>query len=280
MCAKMAKDTQTDYTRGGKRISDTSIPVYTNAIDLVGQFQKNPTARLDEYLDKYYSNTATQNDFDRMYQRSMANATGQNYSATTGGYTSSGQRAYDDQQRYMNDLYARLREQGIQSAYNMGQQDYANLLNSFGPLQTAYQNGQAYSDIERYNNMVDQNNSFMNQLGGITGGVGKIFSAIPTPMTQAIGAGLQVGGNMVSTDVSGLASRLGAGSAQQAGSVGNIGDAFTNIGQGIAATANSGNSPFLNRLFGGNQVLTDKQVEERNAQLAKNNLAGLRGYTK
>lgn len=232
MCAKMAKDTQTDYTIGGKKISDTAIPVYTNAIDLVGEFQQNPTRRFDEYLDKYYSNNATQNDFDRMYRRSMANATANNFSATNGGYTTSGQRAYDDQQRYMNDLYSRLREQGIRSAYNMGQQDYVNLLNSFGPLQTAYQNGQAYSDIERYNNMVDQNNSFMNQLGGIAGGAGKIFSAIPTPMTQAIGAGLQVGGNLASTDVSNLASRLGAGGAQSAG-VGTQGDMYTNIGNSL-----------------------------------------------
>lgn len=246
--AKMAKDTQTDYTRGGKAISDTAIPVYQTNIRRMDTYLDDPSKRLDYYLDKYYTNTATQDDFQRSYNRAMSNATANNYAATSGGYSSAGQRAYDDQQRYMNDLYSRLRQYGIDSSAQLAQNEYNSLLNSFPALQTAYQNGQTYSDIERYNNMVDQNNSFMNQLGGIAGGVGQIFSAIPTPMTQAIGAGLQVGGNLASTDTSSLASRLGGFSTQGSGA-GTAGDMYTNIARGLAATNKLGGNNWITSLY-------------------------------
>lgn len=158
----------------------------------------------------------------------MANATANNYAATSGGYSSAGQRAYDDQQRYMNDLYSRLRQYGIDSSAQLAQNEYNSLLNSFPALQTAYQNGQAYSDIERYNNMVDQNNSFMNQLGGVLpvvgGAVGSLFGPVGTMVGNSIGSTV---GGLASTDTSSLASRLGGTSIQGSGA-GAQGGMFTN----------------------------------------------------
>jgi len=261
--AKMAKDTQTDYTRGGKTISDTAISLYPTNLQRMDSYLDNPYRRLNYYLDNYYDNNVNQSDFLRGYNRRMANATANNYAATSGGYSTSGQRAYNDQQMYMNDLAARLRAQGVTDAHNMANQDFQNMRGANADYNAAYHLGKDYSDIERYNNMVDQNNSFMNQLGGIAGGVGKVFSAIPTPATQAIGAGLQVGGNLASTDVSSLASRLGVSGVQGYGA-GAQGDMYTNIGEGLATTANRYPNGLLGQLYGGSRT---RQVNSPNSTL-------------
>lgn len=249
---KMSKDTQTDYTRGGKTISDTAISLYPTNLQRMDSYLDNPYRRLNYYLDNYYDNDVNQSDFLRGYNRRMANATANNYAATSGGYSTSGQRAYNDQQMYMNDLAARLRAQGVTDAYNMASQDFQNMRGANADYNAAYHLGKDYSDIERYNNMVDQNNSFMNQLGGVAGGVGKVLSFVPG-VGQAIGAGLQVGGNLMSTDTSSLASRLGVSGVQGYGA-GAQGDMYTNIGQGLSNTAqawtNQGKDNLLTRIFG------------------------------
>lgn len=239
--AKMAKDTQTDYTRGGKQISDTAIPLYTKNLERMDSYLENPSRSIDAYLDRYFNpeNTASYNDFLRNYTRQMANTTAHNYAATGGGYSTSGQRAYDDQQRYQNDLASRLREQGVGTAYTMANTDFSNLRGANADYYNAYNLGKSYSDIERYNNMVDQNNSFLNQLSGVAGSAGKVLSAIPTPWTMAIGGALQGASAIGSTDVSNLASALGAGSAG-AGVGGNISpELFTNVGGSLMQYANN-----------------------------------------
>lgn len=245
--AKMAKDTQTDYTRGGKAISDTAIPLYQGNLRRMDEYLENPQRSINTYLDTYFNpeSNATYNDFLRNYTRNMANTTAHNYSATGGGYSTSGQRAYDDQQRYQNDLASRLRKEGIQTAYNMANTDFQNMRGANADYNAAYQLGKAYSDIERYNNMVDQNNSFLNQLSGVAGSAGKVLSAIPTPWTMAIGGALQGASALGSTDVSNLAGVLGAGQAG-AGVGGNIsGDLFTNVGGSLMQYANNNpNSAF------------------------------------
>lgn len=250
--AKMAKDTQTDYTRGGKAISDTAIPLYQTNLTRMDEYLENPQRSINTYLDTYFNpeSNATYSDFLRNYTRNMANTTAHNYSATGGGYSTSGQRAYDDQQRFQNDLASRLRQYGIDTASTLANRDFQNMRGANADYNAAYQLGKSYSDIERYNNMVDQNNSFLNQLSGVASGAGKVLSAIPTPWTQAIGAALQVGGSLGGTDVSHLASTLGAGAAQSAiGGVGS-GDIYTNISQGLAATANEGGNNWITRLYG------------------------------
>lgn len=265
--AKMAKDTQTDYTRGGKAISDTAIPVYQSTIGRLDAYLADPSKRLDYYLDKYYTNTATQDDFQRSYNRAMANATANNYAATSGGYSSAGQRAYDDQQRHMNDLYSRLRQYGIDSSAQLAQNEYNSLLNSFPALQTAYQNGQAYSDIERYNNMVDQNNSFMNQLGGILPTVGSAVGSLFGPVGSAVGNAIgSTAGGLMSTDTSGLASRLGGTSVQGSGA-GAYGSMYINNPKtgGLMYNPNSPSGVFGMLSTGGlsnNRVATNKSSSQ------------------
>lgn len=217
--AKMAKDTQTDYTRGGKQISDTAIPLYTKNLERMDSYLENPSRSIDAYLDRYFNpeNTASYNDFLRNYTRQMANTTAHNYAATGGGYSTSGQRAYDDQQRYQNDFAARLREQGIGAAYTMANTDFSNLRGANADYFNAYGLGKPYSDIERYNNMVDQNNSFWNQIGGVLPAVGSAVGSIWGPAGAAVGNAVGgLAGNAMSTDTSSLQSVLGAGGTNQA----------------------------------------------------------------
>lgn len=253
--AKQAKDTQTDWTRQGKRIADVASPLYEKNLLRMDDYLSNPTDAMQTYLDKYYNpNTSAQySDFLRNYNRAMANTTANNYSATSGGYTSSGQRAYDDVQRYQNDLASRLQDYGVANAYKMAAGDYGNMLNANNAYYNAYDLGKAYSDIERYNNMVNQANGAGNVAGNLMSGVGKVFSSIPLGWTQAVGAGLQGAGGLMSVDTSNLAAKLGAGSAQGAGSGtagGLFGDTFANLGQGLVATANNPNSQLYQTRFG------------------------------
>lgn len=262
--AKQAKKIQTDYTKGGRDISNTAVPLYQTNLQQMADYNSNPSARTDEYLDKYYTNTAAQNDFMTEYNRAMANKTAQNYSATGGGYSSAGQRSYDDLQRYENKLASQLYDQGIANARAMAQQDFNNLLQANTPYQNAYNLGKAYSDIEQYNNMVDQNNKWYNQVGGVAGGVGKVLSTIPNPYTQAIGAGLQVGGNMMSVDTSDYLNSQGAGSGQGYGSSVQ-GGMYGDIARGLAATAGLGGDNWITKLYGKDYV--DKVKAEEAARL-------------
>ena len=127
---KKAKKIQTDYTTGGRDISNTAIPLYQKNLNLISEYNSDPTRTIDMYKNKYYTNTANQSDFLTDYNRAMTNKTNANYSATGGGYSSSGQRAYDDAQRYWNDRAARLEDYGVQSAASMAQNYYNNLLNA------------------------------------------------------------------------------------------------------------------------------------------------------
>lgn len=218
--AKKAKRIQTDYTRGGRDISNTAIPLYQTILQQMADYNNNPSARIDEYLDKYYTNTTAQNDFLREYNRAMANKTAQNYSATGGGYSSAGQRSYDDLQRYENKLASQLYDQGVANAAAMAQQDFSNLLNAGNAYNQAYNLGKGYSDIEQYNNMVKQNNKWYNQIGQVLPAVGSaIGGKFGGPVGSAIGGAIGNGlGGMMSVDTSDYFGAQGAGSGQGYGS--------------------------------------------------------------
>ena len=193
--AKVAKKTQTDYTRGGKAISDTAIPLYQENLTRMGSYLENPQESMDSYLSKYFSGTAEQSDFLRNYQRAMAGQTGSNYAATSGGYSSLGQNNYADQQRYWNDLANRLYSGNVTNAYNMASQDFANMLNANTSYNQAYGLGKEYSDVEQWNYQAKQANSPMSQigssLGAIGAGVGAVFGGpLGALAGSAIGKGL------------------------------------------------------------------------------------------
>lgn len=228
--AKMAKLPQTDWTRGGRDISNTAIPLYQSGLNRLGDYTADPQQFMDAYMNKYYGANAIQNqDFLRAYNRAQGNLTGNNYATTQGGFTTSAQKAYDDQQKYYNDLASRLQQYGVTSSRNMYDQDVINQMNALNQYNNAYRLGQTYSQIEQQNALADQANR--NWLGQGLSGVGSVLSAIPNPWTQAIGAGLQLGGNLATTDVSQAMAGIYGGSPSQYGTGNVYGGAFTNIGK-------------------------------------------------
>jgi hypothetical protein len=230
--AKMPKKIQTDYTTGGRDISNTAVPLYQQSLQSMGDYLSDPTSYIDDYL-KYYNNTAQQNDFARDYNRLMQNKIAQNYNALGGGYSSSGQRAYDDTQRYANDYASRLQAQNLSNATNLAQNYYSNLLSSLSGYNQAYGLGRDYSDIEQYNNLADQNNSFGNQAlsvgGNLASSAGKVLSAIPNPVTQGIGAGLQGAGALMNSQTLDMGGVMGS-----SGSSNNAANTWSNLSTSVA----------------------------------------------
>ena len=204
--AKQPKKTQTDWTRAGRDISNTATPLYQKNLTRMDEYLSDPTASIDKYLNTYYTNTPQQNDFLREYQRAMGNVTANNYAATTGGLSSLNQMNYDDYQRYMNDYAARLRQQGVESAFNMANQGYHNMLAANPYYNQAYNLGKNYSDVEQYNNMVDQINSnwWAPALSSVGGAVSKLGG-----IGGVIGGAMQGVGNAFSVDDSALRSMQG-----------------------------------------------------------------------
>lgn len=196
--SKKAEIPQTDYTTGGMQISNTAIPIYQENLQRVNEYLSNPQESMNKYIEDYYSNNTDQSDFLRKYNRAMSGVTANNYAATNGGYSSLNQRNYDDTQRYQNDLASRIYDAGVTNAYNMASGDYQNMLNAFPYLQSAYNLGEAYSNIEQQNAINEQQNS--NWFGNLLGGVGQVVSGIPNPIATGLGAAMQVGGNMLASD--------------------------------------------------------------------------------
>jgi hypothetical protein len=246
----MAKKIQTDYTKGGHEISQTAVPYYKQALTNMNDYNTDPTQYIDKYL-KYYDNTAQQSDFLRNYNRAMANATNRNYSATGGGYSSSGQRAYEDNQRYWNDEASRLSQANTSEAAKLAQNYFSNNLAASDAYNKAYSLGKEYSDIEQYNNLARQNNSFGNQLrsigGQALGAVGKGLSVIPGVGT-AVGTGLQLAGGALSNSAIDASNALGL-TTSNSGMFGSLGQ---DIGAGIGAYIKAGGqNKFLNTLGAG-----------------------------
>ncbi|MCM1324137.1 MAG: hypothetical protein NC218_08240 [Acetobacter sp.] len=255
--AKVAKKIQTDYTTGGRDISNTAIPLYQENLGRVDQYLADPTSTIDKYLDKYYTNTSNESDFLRQYNRAMAGQTGRNYNATQGGYSSLNQMNYDDLQRYQNDLASRLRDYGVTSSAQLAQNYYNSLLAGNQTYNTAYGLGKDYSDIEQYNNAVKQHNKFLNQLGGMAGTLGTVAGAavggpVGAAMGNALGSAL---GSTIQTDTSNVLGEVGratggANTDLQKAGLGMTGDELSKIKQALASyfggNNTSGATPYYN----------------------------------
>lgn len=250
--AKQPKIAQTDYTRGGRDISNTAIPLYQQSLNQLGDYMSNVQSRLDPYMDyANLANAATQSDFLRNYQRAMGQATAGNYAATSGGYSSLNQQGYSDQQRYYNDLAARMYSQGLNTASQLAGQEYQMLTGVPSIYNQAYQLGKDYSDTERYNKMAsDINNNWwasalqnVGQLGGAVAGgiVGGPAGAV---------AGSQLGG--------GILGAVGSQFALDPSALRAVGGATPTQAEQQMGLYNQGINNYniysgLQNLFGGNQ---------------------------
>lgn len=201
---KEAKIKQTDWTTGGRDISNTAIPLYQEGLGQLGDYMSNVQNRLDPYLENYINlaQASQTSDFLRNYQRAMGNTTANNYASMNGGYSSIGQQSYDDAQRYYDDLASRLYTQGLEAANTMANNEYNMLTGALQSYHNAYGLGERYSAIDQYNDMVDQAND--NMWTGVMNTLGDIGMSIPTPWTMAIGAALKTAGTAFSKDFSAM----------------------------------------------------------------------------
>lgn len=227
--AKRSKMPQTDWTRQGKEIADTAVPYWKENLHQLGNYMENIQNRYDPYLE--YMNAgqaAQQSDFMRNYQRAMGELTGNNYSATGGGYSSLGQRAYDDQQRYYNDLAARMYSQGLDWASNQADREWTMLTNTPAVWNNAYQQGQNYSNIDQYNQLVDKAND--NWWSAPMNVLGDIGLSSGNPWGMAIGGALKLGAGLTDTDAGQLADSLRGTNTSQRQQ-----QQWNNIGKGLGA---------------------------------------------
>ena len=232
MPIKKSKIKQTDYTRGGRDISNTAIPLYQDTLRAMGDYNNNTQSYIDSYLDKYYgANTARNNDFIRNYNRAMTNRAASNYSATGGGYSSAGQRAYDDSQRYYNDLASRMYDQGVSTSAQMAQNYYNNLLSGASTYNNAYKLGEDYSNIDQYNDQIDQSRN--NWIGNVMNVAGDVGMSSGNPWGVAIGAALKTGSNFVGKDTTQaenlLLQKMGGKGVTSSTDSGNFGDVFNGL---------------------------------------------------
>ncbi len=240
--AKQAKKTQTDYTIGGRDISNTAIPLYQSSLTQLSDWTLNPQQQADELMNKYFSGNVQQSDLLRNYQRAMGNVTANNYAATHGGYSSSGDMARMDQQRNWNDLVARTQGQNVANAFSIANANIGNLGNALNQYNAAYGKGKEYSDVEQYNYMADQNNSFGNQLLQAAPAIGSLGGAVIGTMAgnPTLGASL---GSQLGQGIAGTSAIGGTSGAD---------NPWTGLATGIYDTTVTSPNSWMN-LFGGNK---------------------------
>lgn len=236
--AKEAKIKQTDWTTGGRDISNKAIPYYQEGLDQLHDYTKNVQNRLDPYIEKYINpaSAAAQSDFMRNYQRAMGQQTAQNYAATGGGYSSANQLGYDDLQRYYNDYASRLYNQGLTAANQLANNEYDIIQGSLGAYGNAYKLGENYSNIDQYNDMVDQANS--NAWTGWMNTLGDVGLASGNPYAMAAGAVLKGVGTAFGKDFSamdGLRARA-TGTAANSGQYSNTASNQAGLSKGLTNT--------------------------------------------
>ena len=251
--AKEAKIKQTDWTTGGRDISNKAIPYYQEGLDQLHDYTKNVQNRLDPYIEKYINpaTAAEQSDFMRNYQRAMGQQTAQNYAATGGGYSSANQLGYDDLQRYYNDYASRLYNQGLTAANQLANNEYDIIQGSLGAYGNAYKLGENYSNIDQYNDMVDQANSnawtgWMNTLGGVGLAPGNLYA-------MAAGAVLKGVGTAFGKDFSAMDSlrARATGATGNSGQYSNSASNQVGLGKGLTNTLSQFDW-FKNNPFGSN----------------------------
>ena len=163
----------------------------------ISNFQDNIHNRIDPYMKYIDLQQASQrSDLIRDFQRATAQQTAGNYAATHGGYSSGNQLGYDDLQRYYNDYAARLYNSGIGMAEGMAQNEYNDYLAGAQLGASMYGHGKDYSDIEQYNNLVDQanKNRWANILTSAGDTIGSISMKSGNPLVMGIGGA--IGGTM------------------------------------------------------------------------------------
>lgn len=213
---KKSKQTKTQYETENQQLGREAYPKISPTLDRIGDLTMNPAQYRQDILNNYYNseNSAKWSDAQRNTLRTLVNATANNYAATHGGYSSAGNKYYDDTTRAVNDYNARLWDAGVGRANEMYNKDLANTNNYYSTLLGQHNLAKTPDAIDAYNKVVDQANK--NAWTTLANSAGQVIGSIPTSYTRAIGAGLQLAGHAGSTDYSDALARLGGEINQEA----------------------------------------------------------------
>lgn len=248
---KKAKTPKTQYQTENQQLGRDAYGRITPALDRLESLSMNPDEYRQRGINTYFNSSADWNDAMRQYRRQMNQATANNYNAMNGGYSSAGQKYYDDTQRYANDLNSRLYDRGVQTVNNMLSQDTGLAQNYYNTLMGQHDLAAQPDAIDTANQLIDQANK--NSWSNILGTAGKVVSAIPTPWTRAIGAGMQLGGYAGSTDYSNAIANVlnNAGTPTSTASYTNPSANVTNVASslGDAAKGIYGDKSYWANLF-------------------------------
>lgn len=188
---------KTRYQKEQQQLGRAAYPLIEPQRQRIADLTNNADQYRQEGINNYFNSGAEWNDAMTNYRRQMANAAANNYNATHGGYSSAGQRVYDDYQKGLNDYNARLYNKGVNTIENM-------LSNDRNAAQSYYQDLIGQHDYAKQPDAIDVSNQLIEdsnknwwtnalQQGGT---VASMFG----PVGRVIGGAMQLGGWAGSTD--------------------------------------------------------------------------------
>ena len=204
---------QTSYTIGGRDISNQAVPLLEENLDRQNAYLDNLWNRTDPYMRYADLNVAAnQSMFMDEYLKNMGSVMDRNYSTLGGGYSSAGDSQLDRTQDFYNALATDLYSNQVGLAEQMAMNEWNAMVGANSDFINAYNLGQAYSDVERYNATKD--GSWWDQWSEpITGGLTAIGKTYSTFDSSNLGKNAQVspstgGGNFQNVPNTGNASSL------------------------------------------------------------------------
>lgn len=265
---KKAKTPKTQYQTEQQELGRKAYPYVQPAFERYQDLTMNPDKYRQEKADTYFNSDADWNDALRNYRRQMSNTTANNYAATGGGYSSAAQRYYDDVQRAANDYNARLYSRGLSNVENMLGNDITYAGNAYNLANAQHAYAMQPDAIDTANELIDKNNR--NVWSNMLQGAGKVVSMIPTPVTRAIGTGMQLGGWAGSSDYGNAISNVlnGANIKSDASAYTNPATNLTNTLGNIDWKGFRGDGNYWRNLFNKG---TTSNVDMNSVQQAANN---------
>lgn len=236
---KSAKTPKSQYQTETQSLGRYAYDKINPQLDRIGELTNNADDYRKSHINDYFNSSASWNDAMRNYRRQSAAATANNYAATGGGYSSAGQRLYDDMQRNLNDYNARLYDQGVNTVEGMLGVDRAAAQNYYNTLVNQHAMAREGDLIDVQNQLVDKaNKNGWTSLLNSAGDVASLFG----PWGKAIGAAMKVGSWAGSTNYNNALNSVN----NQLASIQN-----TRGGQGSYISNVDGGKATVNDIFGG-----------------------------
>ena len=176
---------QKSYNKKVMRTGETAINYLNNSLGLINQYTSNYGDRLD-----YYTNKLSNKQLDLLSDKYLAQNAAMLRNQAQFGSNSETNRQIEnnayDQQNYL----ASVANKNVELANQLQNNEVSNLYNASNLYsQVMATGGQAAQNVDA------ANNSWLSMLGMGANVAGTVLSAVPTPWTQAVGAGLQTVGS-------------------------------------------------------------------------------------